>query len=80
MCSAAARKKPKKPSDLLMKPADFNRSVSGIFICVNLPGGTILPRFLFQKRYVNDATCQLPATDSYRRPSANDSQVSDKTV
>ena len=26
----------------------------------NLPGGTVLPRFLFQKRYINGATCQLP--------------------
>jgi len=29
VCSAAARKKAKKPSDLLMKPVDLNRSVSG---------------------------------------------------
>lgn len=35
VCSAAARKKAKKPSDLLMKPVDLNRSVSGtILLCL----------------------------------------------
>ena len=28
--------------------------------CVNLPGNTVVPRFLFQKRYANGKACQLP--------------------
>jgi len=29
-------------------------------LLLNLLGSTVLPRFLFQKRYVNDAACWLP--------------------
>ena len=44
--------------------AGFKRSnISEILTKLfNLPGGTILPRFLFQKRYVNVTACYLPVS------------------
>ena len=39
---------------------------------INLPGGTVVRRFLFQKRYASTRLAIANVCDTNRRPSAND--------